>query len=517
RVVDAGGLDLVTSYERDQIGNLVRQVEPGGADRRFLYDALGLLLWEEAPELANQNGDTYRNRRDVDYDLDGFVIRTQEDNRDDLGLTLDPARRTQEFVRGNNGEVLSWRRLVADEEWVTEEYGYDGMGRRTSTRLPSAVNGTQPSNTEHVTYDERGLAFQRVAAQGFPEEHASRTDYDLNGLIVSFTEGSDADARTELTLNDGHDRVLQEVDFGGVVYNYTWSDRGELLQLTATAPTGLTPAQYSTTLLEDSEFEYDYAGRQVTIVCANVINGEEPADLFEVFDFAPNGDLVFEGMGSGSPQQQFASTPPAMGTTYEYDTAGRLIAEIGPLGDRIDYLLDAAGRRIQQTNTDLPTNGGAPVQTTITTQFDALGRSVAVQYSTGQQLQYGWSSHNELVRSVDAIGAVTTTRFDGLGRAVERIVADGSADARAQRVDWDASSRPIAFVDGSGNAQRIAWNGAGHAIGVRLPDGGLIQLGSGMTWADSAATPDLSSFKTGVDSFGRPTEMLDPNQTVAHM
>ncbi|MGY2273245.1 RHS repeat-associated core domain-containing protein [Pseudomonas azotoformans] len=285
------GSQLVTRYERDYAGRLVRKTLPDGNLVDYAYDRQGNLLSVEDGHWA------------LAYEYD------------------------------------SQNRLTAEHQgWGTLRYGYDACGQLNNLRLPDnnrvAFNHTKGGQLKKVEVNG-----QTLTAHLFD---ASREHQRGQGKLLSSYQ---YDAQGRL-FNHGL------CDIEGAIYRrqYHYDTSGNLTRLLDTRkgehhyhydPLGrLTRADHSQDVQE--RFGHDPAGNVLMqdrpgpdIVAGNrlMIQGDHH------YDYDAFGNLIRERRGKGH----------QLVTEYRYDCQHRLIGIKKPNGQTASYRYDPFGRRISKT------------------------------------------------------------------------------------------------------------------------------------------------------------------------
>lgn len=206
-----------------------------------------------------------------------------------------------------------------------------------SATLPSAniIDPAVPAKTNAYTYDAAGRVLSNIDAGGKTTTYVYYTSTSFTGVdpnAVGYTTGdlqritNPAGHITQFTQYDKIGRVRQMIDPKGVVTDITYTPRGWVSTVTATAPGG--------------------AGRTTTYTYDNV------------------GQLTSVSQPDGST------------LSYSYDAAHRLVGVTDAKGNMVSYTLDNVGNRINEDIKDLT----GTLQRSIGRSFDALNR---VQQVTG--------------------------------------------------------------------------------------------------------------------------------------
>ena len=127
-------------------------------------------------------------------------------------------------------------------------------------------------------------------------------------------------------------------------------------------------------------------------------------------------------------------------TTFGYNAQGDVVSVTDPNGNVTNATYDA-GRRLVTTTT--PAIAAAPGGMTTTNSYDADGRLLQVQQSSGDTLlrtaSATWTPTGRQASATDANGNLTTYAYDLLDRLIRTKDAEGRITAYA----YDALSRPV--------------------------------------------------------------------------
>ena len=123
---------------------------------------------------------------------------------------------------------------------------------------------------------------------------------------------------------------------------------------------------------------YNAAGQLLTMVDPNGVTTTNSYDLRQRLTSTTVGGLTTTRSYDLAGQLVRLTSADGAYTGYAYDAAHRLIAAFDNLGNRIDYTLDASGKRVAERVND---EGGA-LRRQLSRSFDALGRP---QQITGRE------------------------------------------------------------------------------------------------------------------------------------
>ncbi|NWE23327.1 RHS repeat-associated core domain-containing protein, partial [Pseudomonas sp. P7548] len=291
------GSQLVTRYERDHAGRLVRKTLPDGKTVDYTYDRQGNLLGVEDGHWA------------LAYEYD------------------------------------SQNRLTAEHQgWGTLRYGYDACGQLQNLRLPDnnrlVFNHAKGGHLATVELNGEVLTSHLFKAG---QEHQRQ-----QGQLLSHYHYDDQQRL--------HAHTVTQQEHHLYARHYTYDKSGNLTRLLDTRKgqhdythdplNRLTRADHSQDLQE--RFAHDPAGNLLMqnrpgpdIVAGNrlMIQGDRH------YDYDAFGNLIRERRGRGH----------ALVTEYRYDCQHRLIGITQPNGQTASYRYDPFGRRISKTVDDITT------------------------------------------------------------------------------------------------------------------------------------------------------------------
>ncbi|MCD7041233.1 polymorphic toxin type 47 domain-containing protein [Pseudomonas sp. MAFF 311096] len=291
------GSQLVTRYERDHAGRLVRKTLPDGNKVDYAYDRQGNLLSVEDGHWA------------LAYEYD------------------------------------AQNRLTAEHQgWGTLRYGYDTCGQLTNLRLPD-------NNRLTFNHDKGGhLATVELNGEILTSHlyKAGQEHQRQQGQLISHYHYDDQQRL--------HAHAVTQQEYTLYQRHYDYDKSGHLTRLLDTRKgehhyhydplSRLTRADH--TQGEQERFGHDPAGNLLMqdrpdpdIVAGNrlMIQGDHH------YDYDAFGNLIRERRGKGH----------ALVTEYRYDCQHRLIGIIQPNGQTASYRYDPFGRRISKTVDGLTT------------------------------------------------------------------------------------------------------------------------------------------------------------------
>lgn len=409
---------LVTTYQYDRVGRLVKTTTPDGAFTENVYDSVGRQI-ATRDQLGRQTSYEYddlgqpiritfpdNTKQESTYDAEGRLLTfTDRANRvttneyDALGRlvkTTHPDNTFKSKTYDSLGRVTSEK----DEKGNTTTFEYDpncGCTNRRTKVIDAAGNaaiytfdavGNQATMKDargHVTQYEYNGNNRRTRVI-HPDNSVEITTYDAAGRMASRTDQAGRVTRFEY---DKVGRLLKVIDALQQNTTYTYNEVGNMLtQVDANNRT--------------TRFEYDRAGRRVKRTL--------PLGMFET--------LVYDAVGNVTSRTNFKGET----TTYEYDAMNRLLRKTpaaalnqpavvftyGPSGKRAS-MTDASGAStytydLRDRLTSKTTPGG-----TLTYTYDAAGNLTSTTSSN-----QGGLSVNYTADVLNRLSSVTDNHQSGI-------------------------------------------------------------------------------------------------------
>lgn len=485
--VDPGGLNRVTGYTYDLLGNITRTTTSGNAVN---------VPWPVAAGATNVVSEVYNpatGRLDQEKTLDGTAGRNTSYTYDQRGYTL-----TKTDPLGNV--------TGAGKAAYTTTYKYDENGDQTTVIAPAVTvesNGgtaqtTNPTvttgynafgeavavkdalgNVSHAKYDRMGRVVESDGPQyTAPGPNAAQTPdskktYDALGNVLTVT-----DANQHVTRYT-YDRLnrLTETDAPGSsdsdrqVTTHTYTRSGS--PLSTTGPTGIR-----------TEATYDDLDRQVSST---------------VFDRKPVARTLTTTMTYDDAANVIKTTSPTgLVTTATYDKAGDQLSVTSPAGVTTQQGYDGFGNPVRQSD-------GAG--RTTRRDYDNYGEVVAERNldPAGTELRketYGYDDNGDLTSRTDALSKTVTFGYDGLGHLVKQVEPKTATASITTSWGYDAAGNQTRYTDGRGNSTYYGVNSLGLAENVIEPA--------------TAAQPALAdrTWTIGYDLDGNPTSLAAPGGVI---
>jgi RHS repeat-associated protein len=433
-------------YGYDPNGNLTSITPPGRPAHTFSYNAHGLVETYTAPRVGDTSTVT-----SYGYDKDNLIKAIARPGGDSITFQYDSAGRAI-GIRHKDG-VLSFGYAPTTGLLTTSSVGGEGGSvtmsyngaRLTSVTSSGVASGTATLSYDvnfrlngitignqlvSVGYDKDGL-LDSAGALGVKRDPASglvtgttlgsvvtRAGIDTLGVRTSDTTIANGSVIFAYRLErDSVERVVQRIEsFQGVdvTYHYTYDLAGHLHEVERDGQLIAT-------------YEYDQNGnRQSYTSSAGQVSAQYDAqdrllqygDL--TFGYTRAGERSFRALGNDT-------------TRYQYDALGALRSVVLPDGKRIDYVVDALGRRVAKKVNGVITRRYLYVGTLGTSaELNASGQ-VMSRYVYGLQR----NAPDYMIR-----GGVSY-RLVKDERGSVRAVVDVSSDTIVQRIDYDEFGRTL--------------------------------------------------------------------------
>ena len=550
-IVDPNGLHLATSYTYDNDGNVVAKTDPQGNVTRYAYDADNRVVYT-VDGVGNITHTTYdangrvasQMRYVVPIDLTGLgnsVSVATLDSRvaaiadadmnymagwdivqysvynasGQLTYSVDGAGDVTKFVYDGNGNVVDRVRYVNQVDLTSWTPGtvpsvvsdpsqdnevrtvYDALNRAVYT-LSSTGDGSQVSVVVQ-TYDSVGNVVGRTAYANTIPVSTPATIGSVAAALGSVAESSsDASVRN---VFDAANRLIWSADGTGAVTQRVYDADGNLVKAVAYATPVSSGAALSSVAPSGADrvtlMAYDDADRLTYTVDAL-------GDVTQVV-YDANSNIVAHIAYANPVAAPTASSEPTSAaalaaaivpdanadrvTRAAFDSANRQVFTVDASGAVTQATYDADGRVIATTafanrvaTTSLPTNAGtSAIQALLTPDASADRTTLSAFDAAGNK-----------VYSVDALGYVTQSVFDGVGQLVATtlyaqkttgltvgadansiaaaIVANSNAD-NTNTYSYDAAGNLQDFTDADGDDEEYSYNGLGEKTSFRNKNG----------------------------------------------
>ena len=433
---DTPVLNLVTRYEYDNAGQLLKVTEPD----------------PDGPTVGSTNLGV-SPVTDYQYDRLGRQILTRRvvDTADSLSSPVDDI--VTETTFDNLGRIVS---LVDPRGGVTT-YAYDTLGRQTSTTLPDPDGvGSQTSPVMSRTYDKLGNVVSSLDARGLETVY----EYDALNRPVKVSQPHDPEALSfewaSQTVYDDAGRMAATIVSTAAeldrITKFTYDAAGRVTAITyidgdedgPSGPVGADPADATVTyeyddldrILETNDpiqgsiqRVYDDAARTVTDKVAEWVDSTVVWTVVGITSYDELGRVVTV-VKPATENSDEETVSDGSTTTYTYAADGQLLSQVVTDDEdeallRTDYIYDehtgrqthviqVLGERDDEINLetdDLETE----------TVYDNLGRVVQQIDPLGHGKSYLYDSAGRVVAQLDALAGETDFYYDQAGNRTDLV------------------------------------------------------------------------------------------------
>ncbi len=536
----AGPETMITRYQYDTQGNLLKMTLPNSGVRTWEYDA----TWNVPTSYVNERGLTTLYTIDP---LTGFntEVRQVIGEVDDLvNLETDDIITGYTYTAAPSDPADPPAGLVetmTDPLGRVTVYTYNARGDVTSVTY---AEGTADEATAYTYYNADGTVDYEL------DELSRRTDYDydLLGRLTKTTlpdpDGGDPLARPEWKYEyDARNRRTKEIDPLDRETIYTYDKRSRVTKVERPDHDGDSELTTTTTTYDDrglvisatdplhreTIFTYDKLGRQTKVTLPEVADPTTAVNEVQIIDFDSGTVGTFKLNGNsnsavvdltdlsglqaaldslwGVGNTKVTHTSTAATVTFRGNLAGTNVAQMtvsditGTLGATPSVSTDTAGVAADLVN---PTTQTAyDVLGRVSSTTDALGNVTTYEYTNfGQNLKITlpdpdgvglqtspimsqvFDVSGNLISETDANGGVTTREYDLLGRLVRVTQPDpdggGSLTAPVTEYAYDLAGHLLAVTDPLGNVTSYEYDNRDRQVKITTADpdgaGGLTAL-----------------------------------------
>lgn len=477
-----------TSFEHNPKGQVTATVLPDGTRQEMTYGTVGDAASRLISQVHDAGGLGITNQ--IAYSPYGYDTDTVDGNGhlthksiNALGLMeseILPAvnGKTANYVLHYNADrrVVGFERPCGDYAdplvaggYIMDRFERDELGYATRCRLNA---NTSDPRTVNVCFDYRGFPLATINPDG------SRVDrtYDERGLVLTETmHGTDG---TESTRRQSYDRsgnLAYAFDAGGLQTKYEYDGFSRLSKVTAPNGTKLAYRWQKGDVLESSEasgedgfgnlrtlskttFAYDEKFRKISETVSSFTDNPGAAISLTTTFFHDNMDRPVRIVDHRGGIQSF-----------QYDGLGRTTVHTDAAGNEERFAYDGNGNLTQQDSVHLEPDGST---STITRKYayDERNRQTEIIEPDGASIVLEYDDRDLPVRMTDYLGRIKRTDYNALGNRISETY-DAGGLAIAHRWTLDSMSRPIAYIDPTGQNSHYHLDGIGRVVKTDYPNG----------------------------------------------
>ncbi len=451
--------DATTTFAYDNVGQVIRIIQPDGVYLSYTYDAAHRLT-----DIADNAGNA------IHYTLDATGNRTNETTKDPAGtLTRKLSRQYDQLshltktLNAANTAVHTYRNPTeAAPTSITYTNGYDGNGNAIYS---VDANGFGTEN-QYDPLNRLTKTLQDHAGTGATKDTATQYAYDARDNLRSVT---DPDGLVTNYTYDGLNNLsaLQSPDTGTSSYTYDAAGnrtgqtdaRGVTSTYTYDALNRLTGISYSTTSPNVS-YSYAYDQANATTGCAS---SYPQGRLTTITDNSGSTVYCYDRRGNVTSKKQAANG--IISTTgYAYTVADRIQSITYPSGAIVSYTRNALG---QITAVTYKANATASAQTLVANaSYLPFGPLSQITFGNGRTLSKTYDKDYAIsqIASSDPNGLTLQAGVDALGN-LTRV----DAGSLGRRYSYDPLYRLNQVKDGaSAVLESYAYNRTGDRLSKTL-------------------------------------------------
>ena len=534
----------------DALDRVVWKVDGAGNVRQRVYDANGnaieTLAYANALSTAAFDAWDGRSAPPVTADASRDQrVRTVYDNAGRAIWSVDALGHVVHTSYDPNGSVLE-SRAYANPLDAASLAAWDGHA------APAPVGDDAHDRRVRNVYDAAGRLVWSVDGAG----SATRTDYDANGNIVGRVEFADpvayatppflgvpgASDRTMRYLYDAADRQVWRVDGLGVFTRLQYDGNGNVVEQRTFANRVSPGAAGNAALLElaaqnSADDAHDMRTRNVYDAAGRLVRQADGTGAVTGLSYDGVGRLVRKvqyatAIGAGASPSAAAASGTDRITVMAYDGAGRRTFTVDALGGVTRSIYDAFGNVAQQIGYANPI--AAPAAGTSYSDT-ALKNLVTTNAGADRIQRYAYDQANRQVFAVDALGAVTEYRYDGIGQRIESTRGDSMIDTaglstvaspaeirsrwfplyntRITKSFFDAAGREIYSIDSMRFVTKTVYDGLGQVrsttqYALSIPSSALVTAAT--VGAAIVPSPQDRTRSHQYDAAGRVVSSVDP-------
>ncbi len=391
------------------------------------------------------------------------------------------------------------------------EYGFEPVNMNTGNFVVEGIDATIP--------DAEG-AFE--VRRTYNSKDAGTSGALGRGWAMSFTDHISAEASGALvyTASDGASYFFDPDGEGGYVLD---GDQGLTLARIPYKPAGAKETdpdlfRYEVRAQDNTLYGFDCYGMLTSVTSpSGLVTSVEYDGSHQMASVTSPLGNAYRFAHDAQGRISRVTLPDENTVDYTYDAAGNLVQVKEAGGGHVQYFYDAQGRMTEWRD---PT-GAAMVRNTydedgrVICQYDANGNRSVLAYAQGATY------------ATDALGNITTYRYDDCFRTVGITYPDGTSASRAYDAQgnlisdeagtysYDGEGNRISETDAAGATTTYSYDGQGRVIRTAYPDGEVVTYerddhGSIVYEASSTGRTFTRTF----DGFGRKTSERDADGVV---
>jgi YD repeat-containing protein len=326
------------------------------------------------------------------------------------------------------------------------------------------------TTTWHPTFRLPATITEPLGIGGAGGSKVTTHTYDNNGKVIQRQVVTPAGTRTWNWTYDAYGRVLTATDPLGRTSTNVYYPNTPAQNATLANSRGMLASTTNALGHTVNIAAYNAHGQPLTMVDANGLTTTLAYDSRQRLTSRTVGGETTTYTYDGVGQLVNVTLPDASVLNYTYDPAHRLTQIQDGLGNKMTYVLDNMGNRVQENAVD--TNGA--LARTKSRVYDALNRlqkDIGGATPATQITQYAYDSNGNPLSTTDPLSRTTTNSYDALNRLIQFNDPLNGA-AAPTKYEYDAQDNLTKVTDPKNLATTYTYNGFNELVTQVSPDTG---------------------------------------------
>ncbi|MDD4151526.1 MAG: DUF6531 domain-containing protein, partial [Candidatus Gracilibacteria bacterium] len=466
---DSTPLSLISENTYDELGELIKQVNPEGNETSFEYLS-GQLVKTIKGNLFNKIEESYT------YDNYGNLVSKTDGNGNIQTLSYDELNRLTEttsaqgikkqYTYDANDNKEFEKQILEGGSSIDTKYDYNLLDKPTSiftyidsnTRVGllniydknENISETIYPNglKKQFVYDENeNLVEEKIIPTEANEVISNKYTYDINGNKI---QAMDSKGNSVYFEYDLFDRAIKTTDSLGNYTIYTYDKLGHII--------GIEMYNSAGKRLKKQEVSYNEIGKVLSEKTIDLdIDGNPKTtdyqDILKKYEYNKNGQVTK------------TIDAKSVATLLSYDIFGRLIETTDSLGNKIKNTYD---KNNNITSKEILENNGKSTITSYT--YDKDNRLISEKNNLNKTKSYTYNSLNQIISTRDENGNTINYTYDYRGKVLSE-TKYLKGNPLITNYSYDISGNLIKLTDTNGNITNYEYDSLGRQTKQIYPNG----------------------------------------------
>ena len=513
-------VELVTKYEYDKEGNIVKETNSNNVSYSYTYDNLGNILsctttdgkssytisktynWEGK---VLTETDKNNNKKTYNYNARGFLIKEIDGEGNITQYYYDLAGRKIAEVMPKDYDSS---KSLSETNRI--EYVYDKAGRITQKKnvyYDKLLKEWKTIVSVKYEYDNSGNVIRETYADGSYITYS----YDLANRIETYCDAANTEKGIAYNTKyeyDANNNKIYETNSEGTVIRYIYNDAGNVVKTTILGKGETTETVISTN-------EYNLVGENIKSVNANNVTTK-----YEYNEFGKIRKITYAG--DDSVEEYFI--------IFQYDSIGNLVKSVTSKGVVTKYSYDMDGNELSKEESKEDGSDSIIIKHSydangnILTETDANGNVTKYQYNknnkvisvtnaNNQKTTYSYDKNGNIISKTNWLGNTITYEYDELDRKVKEIDPYGNV---VITLEYNDVGTQKTSTDALGNKTEFEYDNNRRLISVKDPEGSIkktIYNTLGNVEAEVDGNGNITKYN--YDKFGNLIEVVKNNNGIS--